>query len=215
MKECWQNVSINILDENSVDIGVNPPVKELCIDELHVKTVEVADVSMKEKNTPTSKDRGMELTFRCLECDFRAVDKVQMEEHRKSYHLDTETETSLSYMCIDCGKVFAEDENYQIHMETHVKPVDKKEVDGAKEIVTEQVVADQPFVSAMPVGHICTICSFLAEDSTDLNDHTLKYHLQGINCPECDYIDVTLRKQLNIAELKGTISNVSCVDLQL
>ena len=90
-------------------------------------------------------------------------------------------------MCIDCGKVFAEDENYQIHMETHVKPVDKKEVDGAKEIVTEQVVADQPFVSAMPVGHICTICSFLAEDSTDLNDHTLKYHLQGINCPECDY----------------------------
>ena len=56
------------------------------------------------------------LSFRCLECDYRARDKFQMEDHRKNYHKDMKDDTCISYICIDCGKVFVEDENYQTHM---------------------------------------------------------------------------------------------------
>ena len=78
-------------------------------------------------NKASYTEKVVELTFRCLECDYRAVDKVHMEEH--NYHLDTEKETCLSYMCIECVKVFEEDDDYQTHMQSHSQPTDKKDKD--------------------------------------------------------------------------------------
>ena len=103
-------MSISELDEKSVVSDDKIPVDD-----------RKAIVDNKASNT----EKVVELTFKSLDCDYRAVDKVHMEEHRKNYHLDTEKETCLSSMCIECGKVFEEDDDCQTHMQSHSQPTRK------------------------------------------------------------------------------------------
>ena len=56
------------------------------------------------------------MTFRCLECNYRAVDKTGIINHSKDYHNEIEDEHSISYVCIECGKMYDEEVSYQRHM---------------------------------------------------------------------------------------------------
>ena len=93
---------------------------------------EIEEISVIEKTTKEP------LSFRCLECDYTAMDKFQMEVHLKDFHKDISDENCISYMCIECGKVFELDESYQKHMQTH----SEKEASNKK--VTPNVTSDQP-----------------------------------------------------------------------
>ena len=64
--------------------------------------------------------------------------------------------------------------------------------------------SDQPSLSA----HTCAICNLVAKNTSDLDNHTLKYHLQGINCPECDF---TCKSQEEIKNHREESHNVKCM----
>ena len=80
---------------------------------------EIEEITVVEKSETTSSTVREPLSFRCLECDYRAMDKFQMEVHVKDLHKDISDANCINYMFIECGKVFDVDESYQKHMETH------------------------------------------------------------------------------------------------
>ena len=59
---------------------------------------EKATTDNNPNNAISSSDK--ELTFRCLECDHRALDKVGLVNHVKDCQKEIENENNISFMCI-------------------------------------------------------------------------------------------------------------------
>ena len=61
---------------------------------------EIEEITVVEKSETTSSTVREPLSFRCLECDYRAMDKFQMEVHVKDLHKDISDANCINYMCI-------------------------------------------------------------------------------------------------------------------
>ena len=120
--------------------------EKLLHEDISIEEIELNETSEQEFETPPPPMVNKELTFRCLECDYRTGDKVKKEDHRKDYHKDIQNETTISYMCIECSKVFEEDEDYQKHMKIHESEQHKREKANHESSVSdthEQTRSDQ------------------------------------------------------------------------
>ena len=149
------------------------------------------------------------LSFRCLECDYRAMDKFQMEVHLQDLHKDISDANCINYICIECGKVFEVDESYQKHMQTHSDA--EESVKGANVNGTDDKGTKES--SEKIIQFLCTNCKYEACDIKDLNEHITSSHLQGINCPdgECDFIAKTqIELKTHRDDLHPRSENLKC-----
>ena len=211
--------------------------EKLLHEDISIEEIELNETSEQEFETPPPPMVNKELTFRCLECDYRAGDKVKMEDHRKDYHKDIQNETAISYMCIECSKVFEEDEDYQKHMKIHESEQHKREkanhessVSGkheqtrcdqkteveqktvscttcGNELDDETILKEHMKYHEQSSGFACTHCNFSASNSSDLNNHIVKSHLNGLNCPECEF---NCAAQNKMKMHRETIHNLNC-----
>ena len=217
IEEIKENEIIDLIDEevsHSADEEVTPSMNEEETpksDEVRSPKMKVKEVAQIDKEENVKND----LTFRCLECDYRTMNKTQITNHVKDIHKDIEDETCINYMCIKCGKMFEVDENYQQHMTApHDKPCtncDKVFSDGSC------LEKHKEEVHTLPAMH-CTKCEFSTKNKLEMSTHIQAEHKSMkvdiskedqkiIKCVQCNYsckLNIQLKKHIKKSHESAT-----------
>ena len=122
------------------------------------------------------------LKYTCLECNFKTMDKSQMDVHVKSIHAGVEVE-EVSFVCGSCDHKFSKEHDFNKHVKTHDKPdenvvliedlLEANETDDDLNIGTLHEKPEELPSNCVkiPENFKCTKCDFAFTSPVDLNSH--------------------------------------------